>query len=403
MVRMNSAYQARDGLGQPSAGRGRSVGQPPGARVHRLILVASTPCGSTVGELRFHPCGIALLAGAREHGVRCAFPGGVGFSMGFTVNRLGPQFAKGVFGAELLGANLHQPPTDELVDAFEEAMAKYAVVVLRDQHIDDAEQIRFARAFGPLELPPHMGMRPAAMKVRVGYGLYDISNLDADGNFLPEDSLRLIFNKGNENFHTDSSFNTLPTKWSMLSARVVPPSGGDTEFCDARAAWDALPDDLRERAESATAEHWLWKTRVDAGKMQVSDEMRNAMPPARHPVVRTVKDSGRTSLYLGAHVTHIVDWPQSDSAAIHHRHQFAYWPIRHFATFTSGAKAICWSGTTAAPCTARRPMKCSSTSATCGARPSTNTGQRFRRPPRSEFPRQGGRRALNSSSHGVEH
>lgn len=233
--------------------------------------------------------------------------------MALAVNQLGPTFESGGFAAELLGADLHQPPTDELVDAFEEAMAKYAVVVLRDQHIDDAEQVRFARAFGPLELPPHMGMRSAAMKVRVGYGLYDISNLDAEGNFLPEDSLRLIFNKSNENFHTDSSFNSLPTKWSMLSARIVPPEGGDTEFCDARAAWEALPADLKERARQATAEHWLWKTRVDAGKMQISQEMRDAMPPARQPVVRTVADSGRTSLYFGAHVTHIVGWPKEDS------------------------------------------------------------------------------------------
>jgi alpha-ketoglutarate-dependent 2,4-dichlorophenoxyacetate dioxygenase len=233
--------------------------------------------------------------------------------MTFTINRLGPEFPNGPFAAEFLGANLHEPPTDELVSAFEEAMATFAVVVVRDAHIDDAEQIRFARAFGPLELPPHMGMRPAAMKVRVGYGLYDISNLDANGDFLPADSLRLIFNKGNENFHTDSSFNSLPTKWSMLSARVVPPAGGDTEFCDARAAWDTLSAGLREQARSATAEHWLWKTRVDAGKMQISDEMRNAMPPARHPVVRTVPDSGRMTLYLGAHVTHIVDWSKAES------------------------------------------------------------------------------------------
>jgi len=233
--------------------------------------------------------------------------------MTLTVNRLGPEFDHGPFAAELLGANLHEPPSDELVETMEAAMARYAVVVVRDAHIDDAEQVRFARAFGPLELPPHMGMRPAAMKVRVGYGLYDISNLDADGNFLPEDSLRLIFNKGNENFHTDSSFNTLPTKWSMLSARVVPPEGGDTEFSDARAAWDALPDDLREAAQTATAEHWLWKTRVDAGRMPITDEMRNAMPPARHAVVRRIEDSGRTALYLGAHVTHIVGWPKEDS------------------------------------------------------------------------------------------
>ena len=102
----------------------------------------------------------------------------------------GRNCAGGPIGAELLGANLHEPPSDALVDAMELAMATYAVVVVRDQDIDDEEQIRFARAFGPLELPPHMGMRPAAMKVRVGFGLYDISNLDPDGNFLPEDSLR---------------------------------------------------------------------------------------------------------------------------------------------------------------------------------------------------------------------
>ncbi|HEU4593316.1 MAG TPA: TauD/TfdA family dioxygenase [Steroidobacteraceae bacterium] len=233
--------------------------------------------------------------------------------MALIVNRLGPQLEYGPFAAEIRGADLHRPPDETLIRAVNTAMAEYAVVVLRDQHIDDAEQVRFARAFGPLELPPHMGMGPAAMKVRVGFGLYDISNLDADGHLLPADSLRLIFNKGNENFHTDSSFNTLPTKWSMLSARIVPPQGGDTEFCDARAAWDALPGPLRERARRATAEHWLWKTRVDAGKMQISDEMRHAMPPARHPVVRTVPESGRTSLYLGAHVTHIVGWPKDES------------------------------------------------------------------------------------------
>ena len=116
-----------------------------------------------------------------------------------------------------------------------------------------------------------------------------------------------------DSFHTDSSFNTLPTKWSMLSARVVPPEGGDTEFCDAREAWNTLPGELRERAQTATAEHWLWKTRVDAGRMQITEEMLNAMPPARHPVVREVSDSARTSLYLGAHVTHIVGWSKDES------------------------------------------------------------------------------------------
>jgi alpha-ketoglutarate-dependent 2,4-dichlorophenoxyacetate dioxygenase len=230
--------------------------------------------------------------------------------MTLTVNPVGQDRH---FGAELVGANLNEPPSRELLDTFNAAMATYAVVVVRDAHIDDAEQIRFARAFGPLELPPHMGLK-RNVAPRIGFGLYDISNLDANGDFLPEDSLRLAFNKGNEEFHTDSSFNMLPTKWSMLSARVIPPAGGDTEFCDARAAYDALPEDLKSRAHQATAEHWLWNTRVKGGYLAVSDEMRSAMPPARHPVVRA-SESGRRSLYLGAHVTHIVDWPRDESDA----------------------------------------------------------------------------------------
>lgn len=231
--------------------------------------------------------------------------------MPLTVNPLLPGRR---FAAELIGADLHRAPDDELIETFNAAMAEYAVVVIRGADIDDAEQIRFARAFGPLELPPHMGLR-RNVAPRIGFGLYDISNLDANGDFLPADSLRLAFNKGNEEFHTDSSFNTLPTKWSLLSARIVPPEGGDTEFCDARAAYDALPEPLRTRADSAIAEHWLWNTRVKGGYLAVSDEMRDAMPPARHPVVRTLRESARKSLYLGAHVTHIVGWPRADSDA----------------------------------------------------------------------------------------
>jgi alpha-ketoglutarate-dependent 2,4-dichlorophenoxyacetate dioxygenase len=195
-----------------------------------------------------------------------------------------------------------------LVDAFNQAMADYGVVVLREQFISDEEQIRFARAFGPLELPPHMGL--AGAKSRIGFGLYDVSNLDANGDFLPPESLKHASNKANEEFHTDSSFNDLPTKWSMLSARVIPPEGGNTEFCDARAAYAALTPELQARADEAKAEHWFWKTRGAAGYTVITEDMRRAMPPAQHPVVRTMVSSGLKTLYLGA--THIVGWPQID-------------------------------------------------------------------------------------------
>ena len=143
-----------------------------------------------------------------------------------TVAKLHPLFA-----AEILGADLHSAPDAALVALVESAMAEHAVVVVRDQHISDDEQIRFSRAFGPLELPPHMGMPKSErkdMQRRIRPEMYDVSNLDANGEFLPRESLKLASNRANEEFHTDSSFNALPTKWSLLSGRIVPPAGGDT-------------------------------------------------------------------------------------------------------------------------------------------------------------------------------
>jgi alpha-ketoglutarate-dependent 2,4-dichlorophenoxyacetate dioxygenase len=189
------------------------------------------------------------------------------------------------FGAEILGADLHQPPTGDLIDAVNAAVAEQAVVVLRDQQINDEEQVRFSRAFGSLELPPHMGLS-GPLKRRVAPELYDVSNLDANGDFLPVESLRLASNRANEEFHTDSSFNALPTKWSLLSARVLPPFGANTEFVDTRLVYDSLPQQLKEAAQGAVAEHYFWKTRGRAGYTVITEQMRQAMPPAPHPVAR---------------------------------------------------------------------------------------------------------------------
>lgn len=227
--------------------------------------------------------------------------------MAVVVNPLHPLFA-----AEMLGADLHRDPTPQLVSEVEAAMAKYALVVLRDQAITDAEQIRFSRKFGPLELPPHMGMKPGALRPRIAPEMYDVSNLDEKGDFLPQESLRLASNRANEEFHTDSSFNSLPTKWSLLSARIIPPEGGDTLFADTRAAFDELPADLKRKACSAVAEHYFWKTRGRAGFNTITEEMKRAMPPVHHAVVRTIPESGRPALYIGNHMTHIVGWPRDE-------------------------------------------------------------------------------------------
>jgi alpha-ketoglutarate-dependent 2,4-dichlorophenoxyacetate dioxygenase len=230
--------------------------------------------------------------------------------MNLTINKV-----HALFGVEIFGADLHTAPDAKLVAAIEAVMAEHAVVVLRDQDINDEEQVRFSRAFGPLELPPHMGLKfpqRGVLQRRIRSEMYDVSNIDANGEFLPYESLKMASNRANEEFHTDSSFNALPTKWSFLSGRVVPPVGADTLYADTRAAYDALPAELKAKAEHAVAEHYFWKTRGRAGFDMITDEMKRAMPPVPQRVVRTIPESGRKALLIGNHATHVLGWPMEE-------------------------------------------------------------------------------------------
>jgi alpha-ketoglutarate-dependent 2,4-dichlorophenoxyacetate dioxygenase len=228
--------------------------------------------------------------------------------MALTVSRLHP-----VFAAELVGADLRLEPSPELVRTVEQAMAQYGVLVVRDQHIDDEQHIRFSRAFGPLELPPNLGLR--SQKKRLRAELYDASNLDENGDLLTADSPRRRYNRGNELFHTDSSFNDLPTKWSLLLGHTLPPTGGNTEFTDLRAVYADLPPETKARIGGLVAEHYLWHSRERGGFTAVTEEMKRLMPPVHHPLVREAAD-GRPTLYIGAHASHIVGWPIDEGRAL---------------------------------------------------------------------------------------
>jgi len=217
-----------------------------------------------------------------------------------------------LFAAELVGADAAEP-TAELVDAVEKLMREHAVLCIRDQgHIDDEQHLAFARAFGPLELPgatPHNGGR-------VAYGLYDVSNLGPDGEIADPDSPRAKISKGNELFHADSSFNDLPSKWSMLRGVIVTPEGGATETIDMRAVYDALPQETKDRIAGLTARHNYFHSRRKAGA-QV-DESGNPLAPymrAEHPLVRT-SASGRPTLFVGAHTERIVGMDEAESQAL---------------------------------------------------------------------------------------
>ncbi len=225
------------------------------------------------------------------------------------VKRLHP-----LFGAELIGADLAQPPDAQLVALVEELMREHALLVIRGQaHIGDDEHIRFSRAFGPLELPPVLGTLPN-MRRRFRAELYDASNLDEDGEIVAADSLRARFSKGNEIFHSDSSFNSLPTKWSLLLGHIVTPERGETEFVDARAVHAALPQAMKDRIEGLEGVHSFAHSRQRGG-MEETGVIRDALPPVRHPLVRT-SASGRKSLYVGSHVCAIVGMDDAEARAL---------------------------------------------------------------------------------------
>jgi alpha-ketoglutarate-dependent 2,4-dichlorophenoxyacetate dioxygenase len=204
-------------------------------------------------------------------------------------------------------------PDAPLVELVEDLMREHAVLCIRDQgHIDDEQQLAFARKFGPLELPgnkPHNGGR-------VAFGLYDVSNLNPDGSIADADSPRAKIAKGNELFHADSSFNDLPSKWSMLRGVIVTPEGGETETIDMRAVYEALPEATKERIAGVRARHNYFHSRRKAGA-QV-DDATNPLAPymrAEHPLVRP-SASGRPTLFVGAHTEAIVGLDEAESTAL---------------------------------------------------------------------------------------
>jgi alpha-ketoglutarate-dependent 2,4-dichlorophenoxyacetate dioxygenase len=216
------------------------------------------------------------------------------------INQLHPRFV-----GEVIGLDTSVPLAPGTIQAFEGAMAQYAVCVVRNASLSDEAHIRFSRAFGPLELPP-----PG--RKRIAPEIYDISNLDANGEIIPPNPEAKAQAVDFERFHTDSPFNSLPTKWSLMLAYDPPPVGASTEFIDTRAVYDDLPRQTQERIENLVADHDLFRALQRTGVEFGSDEMRKAYPRMAHPLVRR-SANGRKALYLGWHAVGIVGWSEEDA------------------------------------------------------------------------------------------
>ena len=196
---------------------------------------------------------------------------------------------------------------EETLARIRAGMDEYAVLVFRDQPFADAEQLAFAqRLDGRLHTKTGISI---LRKSRLGNeALTDVSNVGEDGEILPPDDRRRAYGLGNRLWHTDASFQDPPGRYSMLSAKVVPPAGAETEFADMRAAYDALPAETRARLEGLRVHHSIAYSRQTLG-FEFSPEEAAALAGAVHPLVRTLPRSGRRSLYLAAHASRIVDWP----------------------------------------------------------------------------------------------
>jgi alpha-ketoglutarate-dependent 2,4-dichlorophenoxyacetate dioxygenase len=222
--------------------------------------------------------------------------------------------ARPSFVGEVAGIDLRRPADREAIAAIEAGMDRFAVLVFRDQPLDDDRQIAFSRNFGPLEQAT--GDIQAVEQRRLSMEVNDISNLDRDNQVLARDDRRRLFSLGNRLWHSDSSFKPTPAKYSLLSARVVPSAGGDTEFADMRAAYDALDGEMRTVVRDLVCEHSQIHSRGILGFTDFTEEERRKWAPVPQRLVRRHPVTGRKSLFLSAHAGAIVGWPVPEARAL---------------------------------------------------------------------------------------
>ena len=217
------------------------------------------------------------------------------------------------FGARIIGADLTDP-TPALRDACFAAFDRYAVCVFDESGLDDEGHVAFSRLFGDLEQAPRITSTTRTPRHKLPE-LFDAGNIDAEGNIVVDERRRLL-NKGNRQWHTDSSFRPERSSYSMLLAHRIPPSGGETELADMRAAYDALSDAMKQRIEGLEVEHSYWHSRQKAGYSEPTPEEKAAIPGARQPLVLHHPRTGRPALYLASHASHIVGMDPAEGQAL---------------------------------------------------------------------------------------
>ena len=230
--------------------------------------------------------------------------------MTLDIKRLHPHFF-----AEVSGVDLTQSFGAEILTEIQEAFAQHAVLLFRDQAFDDVSQIAFTSRIGPLER--NIGGTLSSTKFGNEHPeISKLSNVGSDGKTFAKGSDGAEFLKGNSSWHTDSSFKVIPALGSALSARVVPPKGGETQYCDMRAAYDALDGETKTLIEKSTAVHSFLYSSGKISANILTDEEKEALPPVEHPMVRIHPQTKRRAIYAGRHASHILGMPEAEGRSL---------------------------------------------------------------------------------------
>ena len=214
-------------------------------------------------------------------------------------------------GARVDGVHLAEPVDEPVFRRIFDAFQEHSVLVFHDQALTDEQQMAFSERFGPLEAT----IRSIGQEHRLHENLVDLSNLDPDGNdkLMDWNDRRMIYQSGNQLWHTDSSFKPVPAMASLLSGREVPPAGGETEFVSMRHAYATLPEATRRRLEGRVVVHSILYSRSTIAKGLFNPEHERNLPPVRQALVRVNPVNGKRSIYIGSHAWYIEGMDHDES------------------------------------------------------------------------------------------
>lgn len=208
-------------------------------------------------------------------------------------------------GVEIIGLNLKINIDKNIIGQVSDLLSQFSVVVIRNQNITNDQHIHFSEYFGDLEVTK-AGTNGSGSKLII------LRNFDEDGNIVPATDRQRLNNLANQEWHSDSSFKKIPSKLSILSAKMIPAKGGNTEFLSMRAVYNSLPEKLKSNIEDKVCWHDYSYGRSKIDPNLVTADEKKALPPVKQKLVLNNKKYGK-SLYIGAHCSKIDGMNDSES------------------------------------------------------------------------------------------